>query len=639
MARTKETQHVDDSKRRSDERGERAAEAESEAQASAGKVDARMTDAYKSHHKNKKEVEWPAGWTKPDDSDAGSDDDDDPPDTLQRAAAEAYMRLGVSKIAAIKIVQNGYGDPDELMYIKDDEAATRMLKNVRNPGGKDDGQHVLATTDRYIALTAFGVRLSKRVERPFQWEDVTKDWCNELASQRDLEVNNPHTLESIMSHHTSFKKSDGPSTVIEKVDGALYKLRTPDGVPLLAYVREDPWVPTAGDYGVQTVFDTPDEEMLARAPIFDEDKADYSLGHIMDLKASEEERQSNLQLSKQGPYSQGGRVANTFIWDVLEAMLGHLDIFIHAKPGKRKKNGRYGYFLIKYHMFGKTYILMRMNALGEALKLQKYTGERREHTLQQHINKFKSLFSQVDELVELGENNPYDEGKRVQMFCVSVEHGSYDATKSIILASETARCNFDACTRAFLDHLEVTPSLKAIPKSVNRVSAVGTRGKGGYTGKRTGGSGKDAPVKLDWNKVKSAKDRLKEKYFRDGDRAYIPGTEYKALDAEERRAVHEIREDRRNSGIEDPNQKHTGKRGNRNTDSTLSKMERSIASLSKTVEDKLSYRDTYDSDSSMDSYSDASRSSKRKRKSNKGKLYPSGTSGRQKKRSRSRSRS
>ena len=60
-------------------------------------------------------------------------------------------------------------------------------------------------------------------------------------------------------------------------------------------------------------------------------------------------------------------------------------------------------------------------------------------------------WAQVDDNVILGENNPYDEKKRVNILLTSVQHTGYDSMKAVINANPEAAGSFEKASRMLLD--------------------------------------------------------------------------------------------------------------------------------------------------------------------------------------------
>ena len=120
--------------------------------------------------------------------------------------------------------------------------------------------------------------------------------------------------------------------------------------------------------------------------------------------------------------------------------------------------------------------------------------KRGDKGLQVLINALAPCSARVDENVILGENNPYDEKKHVNILLTSVQHTGYDSMKAVINSTPEAAGSFEKVSRRLLDHLECTPALQTSPRTISDVKTVdnGTgKGKGEGAGKRHGQASRD----------------------------------------------------------------------------------------------------------------------------------------------------
>ena len=105
--------------------------------------------------------------------------------------------------------------------------------------------------------------------------------------------------------------------------------------------------------------------------------------------------------------------AMPLVWEVLFHFFGNTPLWVHVRCTNADKNGRLAYFIFRHHMIGPGYLTSQSTRIGEMVN--SVFHKRGNKGLQVLINALAACWAQVDDNVILGENNPYDEKKRVNI--------------------------------------------------------------------------------------------------------------------------------------------------------------------------------------------------------------------------------
>ena len=171
------------------------------------------------------------------------------------------------------------------------------------------------------------------------------------------------------------------------------------------------------------------------------------------------------------------------VWEVLFHFFGNTPLWVHVRCTNANKNGRLAYFLLRHHMMGLGYLTAQSTRIEEAVKC--VVHKRGDKGLQVFINALATYWAQVDDNVILGENNPYDEKKRVNILLTAVQHTGYESMKAVINANPEAAGLFEKASRMLPDHLECTHALQTPPRNISDVKT-GDNGAGKGKGKGDG---------------------------------------------------------------------------------------------------------------------------------------------------------
>ena len=184
----------------------------------------------------------------------------------------------------------------------------------------------------------------------------------------------------------------------------------------------------------------------------------------------------------------------------------------------------------------------------------------------------------------LGEKNPYDEKKRVNILLTDVQHTRCDSMKAVINANPKSSGLFENASRMLIDHLECTPALQTSPRTISDVKTGDNgagKGKGKGSGKRHGQASrgnkkkpyKDPDHVLDRPMVDRYKSKFKKLYFYVKEAGFAPNNIYLKFGPEEKTAMWELCQERDTPGWKEP------------VDPSIASLTRQVAEMSQQLKD------------------------------------------------------
>lgn len=184
------------------------------------------------------------------------------------------MRLGFVEDTAYAVYDQGYIDLKELKILTEDEVSD-LCKIIRKPGGQittgegaaavtnpDPGEKVLLVTEGNLKLACYYLRHRfDRIQRPPTRINVTMTNVRKLRELFKFDKSYKYPTKD------EYPKIDDPSwpDTFDALDHFLRVTRGEAGIPLLYVVREDSTVPAFVN-DPETNYDTPEDEMIIRAP-------------------------------------------------------------------------------------------------------------------------------------------------------------------------------------------------------------------------------------------------------------------------------------------------------------------------------------------------------------------------------------
>ena len=198
-----------------------------------------------------------------------------------------------------------------------------------------------------------------------------------------------------------------PRRFFEVLVMVLAKIRDLYGIPLIGYVRDEPFVLPSDDHPEYN--NCPDAEMKARVMIYDQE----------DPKTDKvAKRDDQIVISRSATLTLVATAAMPLVWEVLFHFFGNTPLWVHVRCTNADKNGRLAYFFLRHHMMGPGYLTAQSTHIEETAN--SVVNKQGDKGLQVFINALAACWAQVDDNVILGENNPYDEKKRVNIILTAV---------------------------------------------------------------------------------------------------------------------------------------------------------------------------------------------------------------------------
>eukprot|EP00804_Cyclotella_cryptica_P003089 CCRYP_006074-RA/>CCRYP_006074-RA protein AED:0.29 eAED:0.04 QI:0/0/0/0.75/0.33/0.5/4/0/1079 len=275
-------------------------------------------------------------------------------------------RMGFTPEAAQLVTgDQGIDSVDELRNL-DDDKASNLCRVLRRPGGTnaagaaDPGTKVSARAEDNLKLAIYYVKHQDRVSRAVNVGEITLTNVCKLIKQRDTERNHtdPDTPPMIDS-------KDWPKTM-EAVEEYLRQFRGVNDVPL-SYVVRIALAPKPVLTNPATNYLTLDEEMIARAPIL----VPGTAGVIADLEVN-------------GPFTESFMTDRTTAWDKIAVLFQNHEAWTYAKPARRTRNGRAGFFGVYNHFLGPNNVDHMASKAERRLRDVNYHGEKRNWTFEKY---------------------------------------------------------------------------------------------------------------------------------------------------------------------------------------------------------------------------------------------------------------
>ena len=294
----------------------------------------------------------------------------------------------------------------------------------------------------------------------------------EAEDEYDNEVELPGKLSSV----------DNIRVVLEDLDNYLERKRGATGIPLAAYVRENPDVqPETTDpngFGTPTIL----AEMIRRA-------------------------------SHQGPTATTDMVA---VWEVI----WHIT---HDGPGwgwvmsfARTRNGRAAYLALKTHYLGDVFQSRLRAKADQILESTYFDGSKRNFTYERYIKTLKRAFTDLE---STGEN--VSEERKVRILMTGTSDSRLDSAKNQILATPFLRSTVENASNFLAEVLDSKVSYSPASRKQARISGVSTSTLNKGSGKKN--------------------ENKKEREVTD---CYYKPNEWAKLSGEERQRVRDAREKR-----------------------------------------------------------------------------------------------
>jgi hypothetical protein len=406
-------------------------------------------------------------------------------------------RMGFTPEAAQLVTgDQGIDSVDELRNL-DDDKASNLCRVLRRPGGTnaagaaDPGTKVSARAEDNLKLAIYYVKHQDRVSRAVNVGEITLTNVRKLIKQRDTERNHtdPDTPPVIDC-------KDWPKTM-EAVEEYLRQFRGVNDVPL-SYVVRIALAPKPAVTDPATNYLTLDEEMIARAPIL----VPGTAGIIADLEVN-------------GPFTESFMTDRTTAWDKIAVLFQNHEAWTYAKPARRTRNGRAGFFGVYNHFLGPNNVDHMASKAERRLRDVNYHGEKRNWTFEKYVTVHKEQHHVLTNLEQHGYKG-IDDRSKVRFLIDGIKTTRLDTVKATILSSDEYRADFDKCVTLYKDFIKQSDGQLEL-----KIAAVH------FGGEKSDGSGSG----------KSAVKDITDRYYKK--------EEYKKLSTEQKQKLFELRKKRK----------------------------------------------------------------------------------------------
>jgi hypothetical protein len=463
---------------------------------------------------------------------------------LAVAMRNAYIRLGLVGAAATFITEDQAIDNlDELRLLKDDEIET-LCKVICRPGGtivnpgavagqpaviSNPGNQVPLRAEKNLKLASYWLRHSVRVSRPRAVADLTLENVRSIIELKDTEeANKPPEAPTISS-------KDWPRTM-ESILDYFRSYLGETGIPLAYVIRKDIAVkPSIEDNELN--YHTKQEEMIARAPIVDEN-GNFTLVYIAD---------------------------RTKVWELIATMCREQECWTYVKPAQRQRDGRKAYWDLFNHYLGRNNVGVMANAAENKLQNTSYNGEKKRWTFERYVRTHVEQHTILEGLREHGYSG-IDESSKVRLFINGIKSKALDSVTTRIMSDEGLIANFDQCANLYKDFLQ-RDSDRNTP-SISQISEVKSSSKDNRSSQGKQSHGKGSSNKRSDGNSKKRNGNVEDRYYSHG--------EYMKLTSDQKAELAKLRDDR------DPDRKKKRKHEG-NGGKTIKDMSRTIASLAATI--------------------------------------------------------
>lgn len=358
----------------------------------------------------------------------------------EAAARQMLVRMGLTNEAAAVVVDAG---GQGLISIDDfaqlnEKSVKGLCRSLRRPGGQTNGVVNHGVSVGQMAETNFEgmvyyIKHFKRVSRTCTYADVLLPSVRALYNQRDKEEahKDPEVVPTI-------DPIDWPKS-LEAVEEYLHGFRGVDGQPL-SYVLNNEMVPSpeATDPGYRqagSTYFTPDEEMLARAPILS--------GPVV-LGTDPEEV---------GPFTDSFITDRATVWDKLTSIFQGSPAWTYMRGAKKHRDGRLAFRLIHDHYLGASNIDHMASNCEKKLAGASYRGETRGWTFEKYATLHKEQHNIIEGLMEHGYTG-IDNRSKVRYLSDGIKTSSLDSVKTRIMSDASLRQDFAACVTLYKDFVK-----------------------------------------------------------------------------------------------------------------------------------------------------------------------------------------
>ena len=180
---------------------------------------------------------------------------------------------------------------------------------------------------------------------------------------------------------------------------------------------------------------------------------------------------ANEELEANGPFVDSCVTDRTAAWDKIAILFQTHESWTHAKPARRTRNGRLGYFNVFNHYLGPNNVDHMASKAERRLRDVSYHGEKRNWNFEKHVTVHKEQHFILQNLEEHGYNG-IDDRSKVRYLIDGIKTSKLDTIKATILSSAVFRTDFDGCVTLYKDFIKQSDGHLEL-----KVAAVETGGK------------------------------------------------------------------------------------------------------------------------------------------------------------------
>ena len=356
------------------------------------------------------------------------------------AARQMLVRMGLTNEAATVVVA---ADGQGLVTIDDfaqlnEKSVEGVCRSLRRPGGQTNGVvnrgvSVSAMAESNLQGMIYYIKHFKRVSRTCTYAQVLLPNVRALYHQRDTEKahKDPEVVPTV-------DPNDWPKTLETTIE-YIHGFRGVDGHPL-SYVFNKEMVPPpeADDPAYRepgSTYFTPDEEMLARAPMLSGPAVAGTDPEVV------------------GPFNPSFITDRASVWDKMGSIFSGSPAWTHMKAAKKHRNGRLAERLIYDHYLGPSNIDHMASSCERKLAGASYRGETRGWSFEKFATLHQEQHNIIEGLMEHGYTG-IDERSKVRYLSDGIKTSTLDSVKTRIMSDAALRQDFSACVTLYKDFVK-----------------------------------------------------------------------------------------------------------------------------------------------------------------------------------------
>jgi uncharacterized membrane protein YgcG len=395
----------------------------------------------------------------------------------------AFTRIGFSNAAADKLIEMGFNDVDNLRYLSDADVK-QLCATLRKPGGAIPNPVIDGAL-----MTDPGIVVSPLAERNLS---LAAFWLKHLVRVSRLPVLTMATEEALKGWIERKRyEQDWTAPTEDKP-----KIDTKD------------WYRTLENF----------RNYLSRYPGATKIPLAYVVRDKVEVEPEDHDLSEDYQSVEQEmiyraphgteTYARDNTKVHQLLRSICEA---NKEAITTIRPAESTLDGRKAYFLLFQRYQGKNASLSLSNQAENILSSLKYYGESRRYTFDRFVEESKTQHQLLESLEVQGLHKGIDETSKVRHLLNGIAtNKQLESVKTQIYSSPNLMEDFEACIRLAQDVLNATKPVPGARTQQLNISAVGT-----------------------------GSEIIEDRYY--------SAEEYRSLTADQKKALHELRDKRGNT--------------------------------------------------------------------------------------------